>query len=702
MKKKLAIITGASLLLAGASVVSANASAKTSGGARTGVSSVAVQAPSVSGYPISQVPFTAVKFAPGSFLGERVEAAREVTIPLAFSKCETENRYGNFQKAAHPSPDYNIDSFMGFPFDDTDVYKTVEGASYVLATLKDGKHKAAYDRLYSYIDSVLDIVGAAQEPDGYLYTARTINPGHPQRWAGPKRWVADENLSHELYNLGHMVDAACAHYQATGSSKFLDIARRYADCAIREVGDQPGLAYVTPGHQIAEMAMARLYTLTGDRRYLDFARYMLENRGKTPTRSQYSQSHKPVLEQREAVGHAVRAGYMYAGIADVAALTGDSAYIATIDTIWNNIVSGKYYLTGGVGARHAGESFGDNYELPNLTAYNETCAAISMVYLGQRMFQLHGDSKYIDFLERTLYNGVLSGMSADGGRFFYPNPLACDGRYRFNSDNSIERQPWFGCACCPSNLSRFIPSLPGYVYAVRGDNLYVNLYAANTSTVDVGGRPVELTMDTRYPWNGDIAITVNKSNAREFTMKLRIPGWMRGRPVPSALYSYADSLTPGWRIEVNGKRVDAKVNSKGYIDIARKWRKGDTVRLHFDMEPRLVVANPKVKADRGRVALERGPIVYCAEWADNPEVEIKDIVIPAGAGFEVVDEKIDIKHAPGESFDVKALVASARALGPDLQSRDITLRLIPYFAWNHRGAGPMQVWLVNNNAVITY
>ena len=461
------------------------------------------------GYPYTQVPFTSVKIAHDSFWGARLKAAREVTVPLAFSKCESEHRYKNFDMAAytlkHPghaglqTPEWNVSKIMGYSFDDTDVYKTIEGASYILQTYPDNKLKA-------YIDSVLTVVGAAQEPDGYLYTARTINPEHPHKWSGTKRWTKEEDLSHELYNLGHMVDAACAHYQATGSHKFLDIARRYADCVCREVGAGSGQATVVPGHQIAEMALARLYTLTGEKRYLDEAKYLLDFRGKTNIRQEYSQSHKPILEQTEAVGHAVRAGYMYSGIADVAALTHDSAYIKVIDRIWQNIYGKKVYLTGGVGARHWGEAFGANYELPNKTAYNETCAAISMVYLNERMFLLHGESKYIDCLERTLYNGVISGMSMDGGRFFYPNPLSSDGKYAFNADNTLTRQPWFGCACCPSNLSRFIPSVPGYLYGVRNNDIYVNLFAANSSTISVDGKDVVLEQTTQYPWDGDIQI----------------------------------------------------------------------------------------------------------------------------------------------------------------------------------------------------
>ena len=420
--------------------------------------------PASGGYPIDPIPFTSVKVTPDSFWGQRLKASREVTIPLAFSKCESEGRYENFVKAEKQmhSPVNLGYEVKGFSFDDTDVYKTIEGASYVLQTYPDKK-------LEAYIDSVLAIVAAAQEPDGYLYTARTMNPEHPHQWAGDKRWVNDEELSHELYNLGHMVEAAVAHWQATGKRNFLDIAIRYADCVVREVGARPGQARVIPGHQIAEMALAKLYLATGEKKYLDEAKFFLDERGKTGHNDPYNQSHVPVLEQDEAVGHAVRAAYMYAGMADVAALTGDQRYIDAIDRIWENIVSKKLYITGGIGATNQGEAFGRNYQLPNMTAYCETCAAIGNVYVNHRMFLLHGDAKYYDVLERTLYNGLISGVSLEGNGFFYPNPLESIGQH--------QRQAWFGCACCPSNICRFIPSVPGYVYAVKDNALYQSVHA---------------------------------------------------------------------------------------------------------------------------------------------------------------------------------------------------------------------------------
>lgn len=621
-----------------------------------------------SGYPIDPVPFTSVKVT-DVFWGQRLKASREVTIPLAFSKCEETGRYENFVKAAHPSDEYKVE---GFSFDDTDVYKTIEGASYLLQTYPDKK-------LEKYIDSVLLIVAGAQEPDGYLYTARTMNPKHPHDWAGPERWTKVEELSHEFYNLGHMVEGAVAHYQATGKRNFLDIAIKYADCVCKAIGNGSDQKKLVPGHQIAEMALVRLYLVTGDRKYLDQAKFFLDARGYTSRKDVYSQAHKPVLEQDEAVGHAVRATYMYAGMADVAAITGDSSYINAIDKIWENIVTKKIYITGGIGARHAGEAFGDNYELPNLSAYNETCAAIGNVYVNYRLFLLHGDAKYFDVLERTLYNGLISGVSLDGGSFFYPNPLASTGGY--------SRKPWFGCACCPSNISRFIPSLPGYVYAVKDDHVFVNLYMANRGELKVKSKKLVLEQETSYPWDGDIRIRVAQGTI-PFTMNLRIPGWVRNEVLPGDLYYYDDKQKPGYTVTVNGETVEG-VLQKGYLQIERKWKKGDVVEIHFDMQPRVVRANEKVTADRGRVAIERGPIVYCAEWPDN-DFNVHNILLNQHPSFQVVDK-------PDLLYGIREITTDAQALSYDaagkLAVKDVNLTLIPYYAWAHRGEGDMEVWL---------
>jgi hypothetical protein len=627
------------------------------------------------GYPINPVPFTAVKVTPTTFWGQRLEASRNVTVPLAFSKCESEGRYKNFEHAAmhlkDPSKVFKVNG-VGYSFDDTDPYKTIEGASYILQTYPDRKLRA-------YVDSVIDIIATAQEPDGYLYTARTQNPADPHHWAGDKRWVKEEDLSHELYNLGHMIEGAVAHWQATGSSKFLDIARRYADVVCKEVGPNPGQACVVPGHQIAEMALCRLYLATGEKKYLDEAKFLLDYRGKTQIKQEYSQSHQPVVDQKEAVGHAVRAAYMYAGMADVAALTGDQGYINAIDRIWDNIVTKKLYITGGIGATSSGEAFGKNYELPNMSAYCETCAAIGNVYVNYRLFLLHGDSKYFDVLERTLYNGLISGVSLEGNGFFYPNPLESMGQH--------QRQAWFGCACCPSNICRFIPSLPGYVYAVKDKNVYVNLFLSNKTELTVGKKKVALSQQTNYPWDGDITITIDKNNVGRFALKIRIPGWVKGKVVPSDLYSYADGKRLGYLISVNNQQLYPEIHD--YITIDRQWKKGDKVQIHFDMEPRVVRANNKVEADRGMVAVERGPLVYCAEHPDN-DFDIFSALVNQEPQFQL--GKAEIAGIP-----VVTLTTEAQALDFNKQGKltvkDQKLTLIPYFAWCHRGSGKMRVWL---------
>ena len=621
------------------------------------------------GYPITPVPFTSVKVT-DAFWGQRLKASREVTIPLAFSKCEETGRYKNFVMAAHPSEKNKVE---GFTFDDTDVYKTIEGASYSMQTFPNKK-------LDRYIDSVLVLVAAAQEPDGYLYTFRTMNPKHTHEWAGTKRWEKEEDLSHELYNLGHMVEGAIAHYQSTGKRNFLDIAIKYADCAVREVGDKPGQIMVVPGHQIAEMALSKLYVLTGDIKYLNFAKLLLDKRGRTERKEEYSQSHKPVLEQDEAVGHAVRATYMYTGMADVAALTGDTAYIHAVDRIWNNIVNKKLYITGGIGATGNGEAFGKNYELPNMSAYCETCAAIANVYMNYRLFLLHGDAKYFDVLERSLYNGLISGVSLDGGGFFYPNPLESIGQH--------QRQPWFGCACCPSNICRFIPSVPGYVYAVHSSDVYVNLFMSNHSDLKVNGKAVELKQSTNYPWTGDVNLEVSPKGKQDFTIKIRVPGWVQGNVVPGNLYSYTDKKTLGYTVKVNGKVVASTIE-KGYFSINRAWKKGDKVEVHFDMEARTVKANPAVEADRGKIAVERGPIVYCAEWPDN-DFNIFSIILNKKPVFKVESKKDLLYGINTIQTDAQSL--SYDALGK-LVTKEVKLNMIPYYAWAHRGSGDMAVWL---------
>jgi len=644
------------------------------------VFSLGASAQDKSGYPISQVPFTSVKVTQNTFWGQRLEASRTVTIPLAFSKCEETHRYENFTKAhqhiVDPSKVFEVDQ-NAYSFDDTDPYKTLEGAAYLMQTYPKATFKGK--SLDKYCDSVIAVIASGQEPDGYLNTFRTMNPEHPHKWEGPKRWSKVEDLSHEFYNLGHMCEAAVAHYVATGKKNFLNIAIKYADCVCREVGRNADQARVVPGHQIAEMGLAKLYLATGNKKYLEQAKFFLDERGKTTIKTEYSQSHMPVVDQKEAVGHAVRAGYMYAGMADIAALTGDESYIKAIDNIWDNIVGKKYYITGGVGATASGEAFGKNYELPNMSAYCETCAAIAQVYLNYRLFLLHGESKYYDALERSLYNGVISGISIDGGKFFYPNPLQSMGQH--------QRQAWFGCACCPSNAARFIPSLPQYMYAVKGNSLYVNLFNGNVMTTKVGGKSVTVEQVTDYPWNGDVAINVKKGNGK-FAINVRIPGWVKGEVVPSNLYTYSDGKRLGYTVKVNGKAVESQLVN-GYFVIDRKWKAGDKISVHFDMEPRTVRANGNVEADKGRVAIEKGPILYCAEWPDN-KADVLSVLINQEPTF--TDGKVEIANTT-----VPTLTTDAQTLNFDkagkLQTTDERLTLIPYYAWAHRGNGKMTVWI---------
>jgi DUF1680 family protein len=400
-------------------------------------------------YPIRPVPFTSVKVT-DAFWAPRIKLNHDVTIPIALKQCYITGRVDNFKVAGHLKEGKFCTEF---PFDDTDIYKIIEGASYSLQTSPDPQLEARIDTLIYY-------VGKAQEPDGYLYTTRTIDPAHPHPWSGKERWINESNGSHELYNCGHLYEAAVAHFLATGKRTFLDIAIKNADLLVRTFG--PGKLAKSPGHQIVEMGLVKMYRVTGKKEYLDLAKFFLDCRGNG---SEYSQDNKKVIDQSEAVGHAVRATYMYSGMADVAALTGNMDYLHAIDRIWNDVVTSKLYITGGIGAIGDHEGFGAKYELPNMSAYNETCASIGNIYWNYRLFLLHGESKYYDVLEQTLYNGMISGISLSGDHFFYPNPLESMGQH--------SRSEWFGCACCPSNVCRFIPSIPGYMYGQTDSRLYV-------------------------------------------------------------------------------------------------------------------------------------------------------------------------------------------------------------------------------------
>jgi uncharacterized protein len=628
-------------------------------------------------YPVQPVPFTAVHLD-DVFWAPRIETNRVVSVPFAFQQCELSGRVDNFDRAARALRGEELANKKppGYPFDDTDLYKVIEGASYTLSVHPDPK-------LEAYVDSMIAKIGAAQEKDGYLYTTRTIDPQHPHPWAGANRWELEKVDSHELYNLGHLYEAAVAHYQATGKRTLLDIALRTADLLTRTFG--PGKKSIWPGHQITEMGLVKLYRVTGNQQYLDLAKFMLDQRGPDGDKGAgrpYNQSQAKIIDQTEAVGHAVRATYMYSGIADVAALTGDAAYVRTSDTIWNNLVAKKLYITGGIGATGRGEAFGGDYEMPNMTAYNETCAAIGNDFWNHRLFLLHADAKYIDVMERTLYNGLLSGVSLDGKSFFYPNPLESAGQHA--------RSPWFGVACCPGNMTRFLASVPGYVYAKSGTTIYVNLFAEGTADVRLdNGRAVALRQQTRYPWDGSVTLTVTPDRPADFTIDVRIPGWARNQPVPSDLYRFLDNATDPVVLKVNGAAVPLTLE-KGYVALRRAWRAGDVITLALPMPVRRVVAHDAVEADRNRVALQRGPIVYTAEWPDNPNKRVRNLMLPDASALSVQFRRdllngvaVVTGQAFGLAYDAAGKVAKAEQ----------PFTAIPYYAWANRGRGEMLVWI---------
>lgn len=618
-------------------------------------------------YPIQPVAFTHVQLT-DDFWKPKIEVNARVTIPYVLRKCRETGRINNFLRAAGK---LKGDSLTEFPFDDTDLYKLIEGASYSLQVTPNPV-------LARQLDTLISIIAAAQEPDGYLYTFRTVHAARPHEWIGSRRWEKEEILSHELYDAGHLYESAVAHYQATGKRTLLNVALKNADLLTKVFGW--GKLEEYPGHQIVEIGLVKLYRVTGEKKYFDLAKFFLDVRG--PKGDAYNQADKKVVDQHEAEGHAVRAAYMYTGMADVAALTGDQGYLHAIDDIWSDVVNTKLYITGGIGATGNGEAFGLAYDLPNMSAYAETCAAIANVYWNSRMFLLHGDAGYVDVLERTLYNGLLSGVSLSGDRFFYPNPLASVGQH--------QRSAWFSCACCISNVTRFLPSVPGYVYAQRGNELFVNLFMSNTVEVTLPAGKVKLTQETRYPWEGRVVMTVDPGKDSVFTLKIRIPGWARSQPVPGDLYHFEEKKTPEVALVVNGKRVDYQM-AEGYAVLHRTWKKGDQVVLDLPMPVQKVLANDSVMADKDRFAYQRGPIVYCLEGADQRDSTVQSIVVDTATAVQTAYE-------PAKLNGIMELIVSGKASARTLNSGSLTeskeaVTAIPYYSWNNRGAGEMEVWI---------
>lgn len=606
---------------------------------------------------IKPVPFTSVRLN-DCFFSPRINQNHEITIPIALQHCYNTGRVDNFLKAAG----FKTGDFIGeFPFDDTDIYKIIEGASYSIQTFPDKE-------MESHLDALIFYITEAQEKDGYLFTNRTINPDKLHKWVGKQRWEKEMDASHELYNSGHLIEAAVAHYLATGKRTLLDVAIKNANLLVKSFGKDKLICY--PGHQIIEMALVRLYSVTGNDEYLQLAKFFLDIRGNDANRT-YSQSHKPIVEQDEAVGHAVRAAYMYSGMADVAANTHDQGYLTALDALWNDVVYKKLYITGGIGATRYEEAFGKAYELPNLTAYSETCASIGNVYWNQRMFLAHGKSCYYDVLERTLYNALMAGVSLDGSSFFYSNPL--------ESDGNVERSKWFGCACCPSNICRFLPSIPGYIYATKANRLYVNLYIANDAEMAVDNCIVKIKQTTNYPWAGVIGITVNPETQGEFEIALRLPGWAIGKTVPSDLYHYyKDDGKEIIKLQVNGKPQTFRIEN-GYALIKRNWKEGDYVELNLPMTIRKISSNKNVSDNAGKIAFERGPLVYCLEETEQPD-SISKLVITKKTDTALDDGMIDAMKFKTININATNGVYTA----------------IPYCYWANRGKHKMKIWVPLN------
>ena len=606
------------------------------------------------------------------FWSPKIELNRVKTIPYVFSQCEQTGRIDNFavagglKKGKHTGERYN----------DSDVFKIIEGACYSLMETPDPEVR-------EYVDSLVTLIAAAQEDDGYLYTTRTIDPVSMAPGAGRERWI-DERVSHELYNAGHMYEAAVAHHLATGTYTFINVALRNAELVYKEFGW--GRREIAPGHQEIEIGLIKLYRLTGDRRWLELAQFFLDVRGRTgdyirhPQGSRfdvyndsvYLQMHKPLLEQTEAVGHAVRGGYMYTAMADLSEATGYNRYLRASQKIWDDVTRGKIYITGGIGSKEHGEAFGEPYELPNMTAYTETCASVANVFWNNRLYRATGDARYLDVLERTLYNGLISGIGSDGCHFFYPNPL--------ESDGSFERAGWFDCSCCPVNVARFMPTLKQYIWSLSDDGVNVNLFISSTARLTTDAGEVVMKQETEYPWSGDIKISVDPDNEGSFfILRIRIPEWTGNAPFDGGLYRYITRPGQRVRISVNGKRAAVKTVD-GFALIEREWNRGDVVDVSLPMEPRFIEARDEVEADRGRVALGVGPVVYCLEEADNGPV--RELTVDP-------EVKVEFQFDPVLLGGVGTLDFTAKAPSGTLQK----VKAVPYYSWANRGRGEMTVWI---------
>lgn len=621
---------------------------------------------------IRAIPFYEVELEDG-FWGDRQDTLRRVTIRHMLEQCEKTGRLDNFDLAAAAMKGEKPGTYRSrYPFDDSDVYKVIEAAAYLL-------HQRVDPELDAAVDRVIARIAAAQEADGYLYTARTFGGKPPQDWVGPSRW-SSLYLSHELYNIGHLMEAAVAHRLATGKLNLWKIAAAALDLVAREF--RPGRRSDPPGHQEIELALIKWHGVSNDPRHLELARFFLDARGQHFGRQsygEYSQDHLPVGEQEKAVGHSVRAMYMYTAMADLLARGDRPDYRRVLETVWQDVVGSKLYLTGGLGSDGSFEGFGPAYHLPNASAYAETCASVAAFFWQQRMFLSSGSSRYVDVMERMLYNGILSGISQSGDRFFYTNPLASQGRE--------QRTAWFGCACCPPNVSRLIASLGGYLYAVGNDSLFINFFAQSRARFTFLDQTWTVRQDTRYPWEGRIRIRIDPQRPTAATLRLRIPGWARGEPVPSDLYRQKSPDEPGKiKLSVNGENQKYRIVD-GYAEIRRDWQGDDRIELELPLTIHRVQAHPAVAADRGRLAVERGPLVYCLEGPDNGG-QVDGLSLPVAADFRVATQDKPISATT-------IIQAEGRQRDP---SRILSLTFIPYFSWAQRGPASMAVWIPSDNS----
>jgi len=648
-------------------------------------------------YPLKPVPVNKVEMT-SEFWRPRLVTQRKTLVPFAFER--TQRGVEHLQAARDFLAGKKVDGHRAHRFIDSDLYKVMEGAAYLLQLQRDPE-------LEKTLDELADVIAGAQHENGYLYPSHTTGVGQAKNMMGDKPYTFIVH-SHELYNVGHMYEAAIAYYRATGKKKLLDVAEKSAQ-HINKVIFEGDPKYndgkpirQAPGHQEMELALVKLYRVTGKRLYLDMARKFLEIRGVTyipdgegvmsPT---YAQQHAPVMKQKEAVGHAVRATYLYSAMADVGTLTGEPGYGKALGRIWGNITDTRMHITGGLGAVHGIEGFGPQYELPNADAFNETCAAVGNVLFNYRMFLLHKDAKYLDVAEVALLNNVLAAVNLEGNRFFYVNPLEADGKYPFNH-GTAGRAPWFGTACCPSNMARLVPQVPGMTYAHDDNDLYITFFAESRTEVDFNGVRVGVAQKTAYPNDGQISVELHPAKPTKFSLRLRIPTWTQGRFVPGQLYRYADSITAPITLSVNGKAVDA-VPEKGFVVIDREWRAGDRVALHLPMPVRVTKCHPSVQANVKRISFTRGPLVLCAEGLDNGGATQRFY-------FEELPDtsssKISMLKLDAGSF-IQAAVP-ARAVTKEGKSEAVGLKLTPYYAWNNRGTSSMSVWFPQDRSLAVF